>query len=128
MTALNKNWFLILGVLFMFVCGLQLAEPTAAATYPKVIDKGTQKVGDSITYYKAVQYNKWKIVRTERTYIDGKLALKSRYTLIKITHKKLRFVEEDWYKKKGKWKHSKNTQYIKTTKVVRDCYTMLFNQ
>lgn len=65
---MRNNVILIAAILFMFVFGLQLAEPAAAANL-KVVDHGSIKFKDTEDYNNTLYY-KWKTYQKGINYVE----------------------------------------------------------
>jgi hypothetical protein len=130
---LGKKAFFALMVLSIFVCGLQIVEPAAAAK-AKVIDTGSYSDYDNETNttlktaWKTYQYNKNHVVVKFSFYQNGKLMkTSSSITITKVNSKKLKIVSitqgkeinDDGY---YSYFYSKNTDYLKYTSTARQFY------
>lgn len=128
---MKLNIFLIFALLTIFVCGLQLAEPAAAAK-AKLIDQGSHVTKNNNSTYKTTwktyQYNKNHIVVKIKNYLNGKLSpLYSTVTITKYSKKIVCLVYLDQGCKKNTDKlntflYSKVTDYRKYSPTARTYY------
>lgn len=129
---MRKNVLLIAAILSMFVFGLQIAEPVAAASY-KLVDHGSIKFKDPY-YYNTTDTFKWKTYQKGTNYAVMKGYLynpktnRCAYTYVylqKITKKILKMTMKETYKDYNTGKSiNKNlgTTYYKTKLTAAQCY------
>ncbi|MDP3485091.1 MAG: hypothetical protein Q8S06_06245 [Methanobacteriaceae archaeon] len=113
-------------MLSLFVCGLQMASPVAAA---KVIDHGSYYDSESstATTWKTYQYSANYIIVKMKTYQKGKIKDTSTITIKKVSAKKLKLVQVFQTKEKNpdglmSYYYVKGTTYLKYSSNARKFY------
>lgn len=122
---MRKNIVLIVALIsFMFVIGLQVAEPVAAASW-KVIDHDSTKFkdGNTTVTYKWTTYKKGNnYVVVKGTYYPDINSYKAHYYMYlkKISKTKIKITEKSFLtnKKTGKNKILKQKTYYRRTKLT----------